>query len=68
MEQQLPLLQLFNHLRQADVPLGVDEYELLLMALRGGFGTPDLEAVSTLCKTLWIKSDDDLRIFERVFP
>ena len=62
MEQQPPLLQLFNHLRQADVPLGVDEYELLLIALRGGFGTPDLEAVATLCKTLWIKSGDDLRI------
>ncbi len=64
----LPLYKLFTSLRLADIPLGIDEYKLLLTALEGGFGTPDLESLYNLCKTLWIKSEDDLRIFERIFP
>ncbi len=68
MEQKgLPLPQLFNQLRQADMPLGVEEYELLITALKGGFGLQDLDSLFALCKTLWIKSNDDLRIFERIF-
>lgn len=72
-----PLYKLFTSLRMADIPLGIGEYKLLLTALEGGFGiskledgfdTPKLEALRNLCKTLWIKSEDDLRTFERIFP
>ena len=50
------------------MPLGIDEYKLLLTALEGGFGSPDLKSLYSLCKTLWVKSEDDLRIFDRLFP
>ena len=62
-----PLLQLFNRLREAGLLLGIEEYKLLLSALEDGFGAPDLDSLSSLCKTLWIKSNDDLRLFERIF-
>jgi len=60
----LPLLELFTRLRQAGLPLGVEEYRSSLRALQGGFGIPDLAALARLCKTLWIKSEGDERIFD----
>ncbi len=66
-EHTLPLFELFTRLRQADLPLGIDEYKLLLQALEAGFGGPDLDALAHLCRTLWIKSEADLRVFERHF-
>ncbi len=62
-----PLFELFIRLRKAGIPLGIGEYTLMLTALEGGFGVENLESLSNLCKTLWIRSDDDLRTFERIF-
>lgn len=60
----LPLLDLFTRLREADLPLGIDEYRQLLRALQLGFGTAADEpaaqaALRRLCKVLWVKSRED---------
>ncbi|MFN6563857.1 MAG: hypothetical protein RMY28_029230 [Nostoc sp. ChiSLP01] len=34
----LPLLELFTKLRQAGLPLGIEEYQLVLQAMQAGFG------------------------------
>jgi uncharacterized protein len=64
---ELPLLELFNRLREQGLPLGVDEYMLALRALQAGFGTPGRQDLEQLCCTLWIKSDDEARLFRRLF-
>lgn len=64
---ELPLLELFTRLRQAGLPLGMDEYKLLLQALQRGFGLPDEAAIARLCKTLWVKSEDDQLLFNYHF-
>jgi uncharacterized protein with von Willebrand factor type A (vWA) domain len=66
-EYELPLYELFTRLRQADVPLGIDGYALLLRAMRAGFGLESKEALAQLCRMLWIKSDEDERLFNRHF-
>ncbi|NER40040.1 MAG: hypothetical protein F6J93_39950 [Oscillatoria sp. SIO1A7] len=60
------LLDLFTRLREAGLPLGIDQYLLLLRALQGGFGL-DRPALKRLCKMLWVKSPEDDRIFEDCF-
>ena len=71
-QYSLPLVDLFTQLRQAGLPLGVGEYQLLIRALQGGFGLPDRAALERLCKVLWIKSDEEEILFdyhfERLFP
>ena len=64
---EIPLLELFIRLRQAELPLGIDEYELLLEALRTGYGIKDLDSLKRLCSTLWVKSPKEKAIFERIF-
>jgi WD40 repeat protein/uncharacterized protein with von Willebrand factor type A (vWA) domain len=64
---ELPLLELFTRLRQAGLPLGVNEYQLVLRALQSGFGIPDREALARLCSTLWIKSSEDKLLFDYHF-
>ncbi len=66
-DNTLPLFELFTRLRQADFPLGIDDYQLLLRALQAGFGLPDREALARLCRTLWVKSSDEARLFEYHF-
>lgn len=63
----LPLIELFNQLRRAGLPLGVNEYQLVIHALQGGFGISDRRALARLCKTLWAKSPEDERIFDYHF-
>ncbi len=63
----LPLLDLFNSLREADFPLGLDDYEALLLALQGGFGIATEDALVRLCKMLWVKSTDDEHLFDYHF-
>ena len=63
----LPLLDLFMKLREVGFPLGIDEYRLLLRALQNGFGTANREALSRLCQTLWVKSVNDIRVFNVYF-
>ena len=64
---KIPLLDLFTRLKDAGLPLGVGEYQLALQALQAGFGLTDRESLSRLCRTLWIKSSDEARIFEYHF-
>jgi uncharacterized protein len=66
-EYTLPLFELFTRLRQADVPLGIDEYTLLLRALQAGFGGETREELAQLCQMLWVKSDEDERLFRHHF-
>ena len=63
----LPLLELFVQLREAGLPLGVDEYNLLLRALQAGFGLADRDALARLCCNLWVKSDEQQRLFDYHF-
>lgn len=63
----LPLIELFHRLRHAGLPLGIDEYQALLRALRAGFGVSDRTALARLCKTLWVKSRDEELLFDYHF-
>lgn len=42
---ELPLLDLFNRLREHGLSLGVEEYISLLRTLRAGFGIEDRRAL-----------------------
>ena len=64
---QLPLLALFQRLRDHGLSLGVEEYMAVLRALRGGFGLQDREALRQLCRSVWIKSEEEDRVFQRLF-
>ena len=68
---ELPLIELltklFNQLREAGLPLGIDEYQLLLRAFQGGFGVSDFASLKRLCKTLWVKSAEDERLLDYYF-
>ncbi len=63
----LPLLELFTRLREAGLPLGMDEYQLVLRALQAGYGISDRAALAQLCCTIWVKSAEDRRIFDYHF-
>jgi uncharacterized protein len=60
-------MELFSQLREAGFPLGIGEYKLLLEALQKGFGTSDRTSLYRLCKTLWVKSAEDKRLFDYHF-
>lgn len=65
---ELPLLDLFNRLRREhSLPLGVEEYMAVLRALRAGFGVGDRRALEQLCCTVWVKSEEEARLFHRLF-
>lgn len=64
---ELPLLELFQKLREAGLPLGLEEYQLALRALQSGFGIPDRAALARLCRTLWVKSPEEKLIFDSCF-
>lgn len=64
---ELPILELFNRLREAGLPLGINEYQLLLRSLQGGFGIRDRASLKRLCQTLWVKSTDDRQILDYYF-
>ncbi|BAY43398.1 VWA containing CoxE family protein [Scytonema sp. HK-05] len=63
----LPLLELFTRLRQAGLPLGVDDYLAVLKALQAGYGISNKNALARLCRTLWVKSKQDKQLFEYHF-
>jgi uncharacterized protein with von Willebrand factor type A (vWA) domain len=64
---ELPLLELFTRLRDAGLPLGIDEYQLVLRSLQAGFGMSDRAALKRLCQTVWVKSPEGGRLFEYHF-
>ncbi len=61
--KDLPLADLFYRLREAGLPLGVDNYQLLLRALQSGFGQPERADLARLCRALWVKSKDEEKLF-----
>ncbi|MEH2261216.1 sigma factor-like helix-turn-helix DNA-binding protein [Nostoc sp.] len=64
----LPLLNLFIRLREeAGLPLGIDDYLSLIRALQLGFGISNLNALAQLCRSLWIRSEAEERIFNAYF-
>jgi uncharacterized protein with von Willebrand factor type A (vWA) domain len=63
----LPLLTLFTRLREAGFPLGIDDYQAALTALQAGFGVGDRAALARLCRTLWVKSEEEHRLFDYHF-
>lgn len=69
---KLPLLELFTSLREAGLPLGVGEYQVVLQALQAGFGITDRDSLAQLCCALWIKSPEEKRIlnyyFDKLLP
>ena len=62
-----PLLELFYQLREAGLPLGAEEYQLALRSLQSGFGLSDRAALKRVCRTLWVKSEEQGWIFEGCF-
>lgn len=64
---ELPLQELFTKLREAGLPLGIDEYQLVLRSLQGGFGIADKAALKRLCQTLWVKSETEKSILDYHF-
>jgi uncharacterized protein with von Willebrand factor type A (vWA) domain len=68
-----PLYLLFTRLRLAELPLGLDDYALLLQALAAGRGETR-EELARLCRALWVRTADPalLRLFqadfERIMP
>ena len=64
---ELPLQELFTRLREAGLLLGIDEYQLLLQSLQGGFGIADKAALKRLCQTLWVKSAEEKSVLEYHF-
>jgi len=62
-----PLLNLFTQLRDAGLPLNIEDYEAVLRAIEAGYGTGDHETLSRLCRTLWVRSEDEERLFDYYF-
>ncbi len=58
-----PLLDLFSQLREAGLPLGIGEYQLVLKAWQAGYGRQDRAALDRLCRTVWVKSPEEAQIF-----
>ncbi|MEM7553302.1 MAG: hypothetical protein AAF378_04245 [Cyanobacteria bacterium P01_A01_bin.84] len=65
-----PLFDFFIFMREsADLPLTIDQYHLLLQALKGGFGISSRNELKQICRLLWIKSKSSLQVerFEKCF-
>lgn len=66
--EELPLLAIFNSLRQRHgLPLGVDEYLVVVRSLQAGFGVESRQELEQLCCILWAKSHEESRLIRRLF-
>ena len=66
--EQLPLLEIFNSLRQRHgFPLGVEEYLVVVRSLQAGFGLASRDELEQLCCTLWAESPQENRLIHRLF-
>lgn len=66
--EELPLLDIFNCLRQRHgLPLGVEEYLVVVRSLEAGFGISTRQELEQLCCTLWAKSEEENRLIRRLF-
>ena len=64
---ELTLLKLFTRLREAGLPLGIAEYQVLLRALQSGFGVDSVTSLARVCKVIWTKAPDEQRLFDYHF-
>ena len=65
---QLPLLDIFKSLRQRHgLPLGIDEYLVVLRSLQAGFGIGSRQELEQLCCFVWAKSEEENRLIKRLF-
>lgn len=62
-----PLLTLFTQLQRAGLSLRIDEYYLALEALKEGFGVANYEDLKSVCRAIWVKSEEDLYRFNHYF-
>jgi uncharacterized protein with von Willebrand factor type A (vWA) domain len=67
LEEELPLLDFFYQLRNADLQLGIGDYRVFLRALQLGYGSKDDEDLRRLCHALWTKSLEERRRFDYHF-
>lgn len=65
MNRPNPLLAFFDGLRKDGLPLDIDSLALLLRALEGGFGVKSTNAFEQLCRTLWVKTEEDDLLLRR---
>ena len=66
--EELPLLDIFNSLRQRyGLPLGVDEYLSVLQSLKAGVGISSRQELEQLCCLLWANSKDEMHLVLRLF-
>jgi len=66
--EELPLLEIFNTLRQRHgLPLGVEEYLVVLRSVQAGFGISNRQELEQLCCMLWAKSEEENRLIRRLF-
>ena len=66
--EELPLLDIFNSLRQRHgLPLGIEEYLAVVRSLEAGFGIANREELEQLCCMLWAKSEQENRLIRRLF-
>lgn len=63
----LPLYRFFSVLRNSGLPLGVDDYELLIHSMGSGWDFDKEEELLLLCKLIWMKDKTQEGDFERVF-
>ena len=65
--EKLPLLDIFKSLQRHGLPLGIDEYLVLGRSLAAGFGMESRDQLKQLCCMLWGKSENEIRLIERMF-
>ncbi|MDX2246172.1 MAG: hypothetical protein SF052_05325 [Bacteroidia bacterium] len=64
---KLLLWNVFSRLRtELNLPVGVDEYHLLLQALQMGYGWENRDHLARLCETIWLKSPDHRSYLRKV--
>ncbi len=61
------LIELFWELRDAGLPLRIDDYQLLCQAWEKGFCPKDYQELRQLCQRLWVKSLKEKQLFEKYF-
>jgi uncharacterized protein with von Willebrand factor type A (vWA) domain len=65
----VPMLDLFQRLRDAGMKLTLEQYDWLRQALAEGYGLADWEDLRDICRMLWVKPslNYDAEVFEQVF-
>jgi uncharacterized protein with von Willebrand factor type A (vWA) domain len=65
--EELALRDLFMHLVEGGMPLGVRDYRDALRALRAGYGFGSRRRLQALLDTLWARTEEESRQLDRVF-